>query len=55
MYMTINIGKPRMTRELLKGNPRTLVYAGFNANSRVQYATCNEYSRVRNSILRKNI
>ena len=53
MYVTINIGNPRMTRELLEGNPRTMVYAGCNADSRVQYAICSEYSCVRNSTLRK--
>ena len=53
--MTINIGNPRMTLELLEGNPHTLVYTGCNANSRVQYTSCNEDSRVRNSTLRKNI
>ena len=35
MYATINIGNPRMTRELLEGNPCMQVYAGFNANTRV--------------------
>ena len=55
MYVTINIGNLHMTRELLEGNPRTLVYAGCNANSHVQYASCNEDSRVCNSTLRKNI
>ena len=35
MYMTINIGSLRMTREFLKGNPHMLMYVG-----------CNEYSRV---------
>ena len=35
MYTTIDIGNPRMTLELLEGNPRTLVYVG-----------CNEYSCV---------
>ena len=55
-----------MTHELIKGNPRTLMYAGCNANSHVQYtgcnenshiqyASCNEDSHVRNSTLRKNI
>ena len=53
MYATIDIGNPRMTYELLEGNPHTLVYAGCNANSRVQYVICNEDSRVRNSTLRK--
>ena len=55
MYATINIGNPRMKRELLEGNSRTLVYAGCNANSCVQYTSYNEDSRVRNSTLRKNI
>ena len=55
MYATINIGNPRMTRELLEGNSRTLVYAGCNANSCIHYASCNDYSRVHNSTLRKNI
>ena len=55
MYATINIGNPRMTCELLEGNPRMLVYAGCNANSRVQYMSFNEDSRVCNSTLRKNI
>ena len=55
MCATINIGNPRMTHELLEGNPRTLVYMGCNAHSRVQYASCSEDSRVRNSTLRKNI
>ena len=55
MYATIDIGNPRMTHELLEGNPRTLVYVGFNADSHVQYASCNEDSRVRNSTLRKII
>ena len=40
MYATINIGSPRMTRELLKGNPRILMYAGRNGDSREQYASC---------------
>ena len=53
MYVTIDIGNPRMTRELLEGNPRMLVYAGCNADSRVQYVGCNEDSHVRNSTLRK--
>ena len=53
MYTTIDIGNPRMTRELLEGNSGTLVYAGCNADSRIQYASCNQDSRVRNSTLRK--
>ena len=55
MYATIDIGNSRMTCELLEGNPRTLVYAGCNTDSRVQYASCNGDSRVCNSTLRKNI
>ena len=35
MYATINIGNPHMTRELLKGNPRTLMYTGCNVYSHV--------------------
>ena len=53
MYATIDIGNLRMTRELFKGNPRTLVYVGCNADSRVQCASCNEDSWVRKSTLRK--
>ena len=53
MYTTIDIGNPRMTHELLKGNPRTLVYAGCNADSHVQNASCNGDSHVCNSTLRK--
>ena len=51
--MTINIGNPHMTCEFLKGNPRTLMYAGCNADSCIQYACCNGDSRVCNSTLRK--
>ena len=40
MYVTINIGNLRMTCELLKGNLRTLMYAGCNVDSCVQYASC---------------
>ena len=40
MYATIDIGNPCMTRELLKGNPRTLMYAGCNVDSHVQYVSC---------------
>ena len=40
MYPTINIGNLRMTREWLKGNPRMLMYAGCNGDSRVQYMSC---------------
>ena len=40
MYVTINIGNLRMTRELLKGNPRMDLYAGCNGDSPVQYASC---------------
>ena len=36
MYATINIGNPRMTRELLQGNPRMLMYVGCNGNSHVR-------------------
>ena len=54
MYATIDIGNPRMTRKLLKGNLHMLVYMGCNADSHVQYASCNEDSHVRNSTL-KNI
>ena len=64
MYATIDIGNPRMTSDLLKGNPCTLMYAGCNADSRVQYvsyngdsrveyAGCNGDSHVHNSTLRK--
>ena len=53
MCMTIDIGNPRMSRELIEGNLRTLVYAGCNADSRIQYVNCNEYSHIRNSTLRK--
>ena len=53
MYATINIGNPHMTCEFLEGNRCTLVYMGCNANSHVQYVSCNEYSRVRNSTLIK--
>ena len=42
MYVTVNIGNLRMTCELLKGNPRIDMYAGFNGNSRVQYASCQQ-------------
>ena len=47
MYVTINIGNPCMTCELLKGNPHTLMYTGCNVDSRVQYVSCNEDSHVR--------
>ena len=40
MYVTINIGSLRMTCELLKGNPRMLMYMGCNGDSRVQYVSC---------------
>ena len=40
MYVTIDIGNLRMTRELLKGNPRTLMYAGCNVDSRIEYTCC---------------
>ena len=40
MYATNNIGNPRMTRELLKGNLRMLMYAGCNGDSRVQNMSC---------------
>ena len=40
MYVTIDIGNPRMKRELLKGNPRTLMYVDCNVDSRVQYVSC---------------
>ena len=40
MYATIDIENPCMTHVLLKGNPRTLMYAGCNADSCVQYASC---------------
>ena len=40
MYGTIDIGNPLMTREFLKGNLRTLMYAGCNVDSRIQYANC---------------
>ena len=46
MYATINIGNPRMTRELLKGNPCTLMYIGCNADSHVQYVSSNGDSHV---------
>ena len=42
-----------MKQEFLKGNSRTLMYAGCNADSRVQYVGCNGDSRVRKSTLRK--
>ena len=35
--MTINIGNPRMTRELLEGDPHMQVYVGCNVNTRVWY------------------
>ena len=50
MYATIDIGNPRMTRELLKG-----VYAGCNADSHVPYVSCNEDSHIHKSTLRKII
>ena len=40
MYVTLNIGNPRMTRELLKGNLCMLMYAGCNEDSLVQYVSC---------------
>ena len=40
MYTTINMGNPRMTHELLKGNPHMDLYAGCNGDSLVQYASC---------------
>ena len=53
MYAPIDIGNLCMTCELLEGNPRTLMYAGFNADSRIQYVSCNEDSHIHNSTLRK--
>ena len=41
MYATIDIGNLCMTRELIKGNSRTLMYAGCNVDSRIQYMSCN--------------
>ena len=35
MYVTIDIGNLHMTREFLKGNPRTLMYMGCNVDSHV--------------------
>ena len=55
MYVTIDIGNPCMTRELLKGNLRTLMYVGCNVDSHVQYVSFNGDSRVSNSTLRKII
>ena len=55
MYATIDIGNPRMTCELLKGNLCTLMYAGCNVDSRVQNASCNGDSHVCNSTFRKII
>ena len=49
MYVTIDIGNPRMTRELLKGNPCTLMYAGCNEDSHVQYVSCNGDSHVQHA------
>ena len=42
MYANIDIGNPRMTHKSLKGNPRIDLYAGFNGDSRVQYASCQQ-------------
>ena len=53
MYATIDIGNPRMTRELLKVNPRMLMYAVCNGDSHVQYMGYNGYSHVHNSTLTK--
>ena len=53
MYTTIDIGDPRMTCDFLEGNLHTLVDTSCNADSRVQYMSCNEDSHVRNSTLRK--
>ena len=39
LYVTSNTGNPHMTRELLKGNPCMIMYAGCNGDSRVQYAS----------------
>ena len=50
MYVTIDIGNPRMTHNLLKGNPRTLMYASCNVYSHVQYVSCNGNSRVRTRV-----
>ena len=47
MYVTIYIGNPRMTHKLLKGNPRTLMDASYNVDSRVQYVISNGDSHVR--------
>ena len=47
MYTTIDIGNPRMTRELLKGNPRMIMYMGCNVYSCVHYMSFNGDSRVR--------
>ena len=46
VYVIIDIKNPRMTRDLLKGNPRMLIYTGCNVDSHVQYTSCNEYSHV---------
>ena len=51
MYATIDIGNPRMTCELLKGNPRTLMYTGFNVDSRIQYTSCNGDSRIHTQVV----
>ena len=42
MYMTINIGNPRMTHESLKGNARIYLYTGCNGDSHVQYVSCQQ-------------
>ena len=42
MYVTINIGSPCMTHELLKGNPHMLMYAGCNGDSHIQYMSCQQ-------------
>ena len=51
MYVTIDIGNPRMTPDLLKGNPCMLMYTGCNVDSHVQYTSCNEDSHVHTRVV----
>ena len=53
MYVTINIGNLRMTRELLKGNPRILMYVGCNGDSRVHTRVSMKIVAYANSHLEK--
>ena len=53
MYVTIDIGNPRMTPELLKGNLRMLTYAGCNGDSRDSMRVVNGNSHIRTRVAMK--